>query len=151
MKTLLILVAIIGIAAVLGAIVVGNSTFDGTVVDNPYESGLAYDAVQKEREGSGWIVAIVNPSGHVGKNDLMISVTDKDGRHVSATDVTLTISRPSSTVYDKTYTTIRTDAGLFRAEITLPLHGYWDAKIHITAEGKSITFERKFLAEQDKK
>jgi len=150
LKTLLVLVAIIAIAAVLGAIVVGKSTFDGTVVDKPYESGLAYDAVQKEREASGWNVAIVNPSGHVGKNELMISVIDKDGRHLSATDVTLTISRPSSTAYDKTYTTIRTDTGPFRAEITLPLYGYWDAEIHVTAEGKSITFERKFLAEQDK-
>ena len=150
MKTLLIIVSIIGLAAVVGAIVVGRSTFDGIVVDKPYERGLTYDAVQKEREASGWVVDIVDPSPVVGRNELIISATDGKGSPLPDAEISLTISRPSSASYDRTYAAVRTTRGQFRAEIELPLYGHWDVKIRVKAEGKNITFEREVFATQGK-
>lgn len=151
MKALLITVVFIGIAAVAGTIIVGMSTFDGTVVDKPYEQGLAYDAVQKEREASGWNVDIANPTLSVGRNDLIISVTDRDGKHLSDISVSLTVSRPSTSAYDRTYKTIQNENGQFKAETDLPLYGYWDARIHVTSREKHLTFERQIFAGQGKK
>ena len=150
MKALLITVVFIGIAAVAGTIIVGMSTFDGTVVDKPYEQGLAYDAMQKEREASGWNVDILNPSFSVGRNDLLISVTDRDGRHLTNIGISLTISRPSSAAYDRTYKTVQTEDGQFKAETDLPLYGYWDARIQVTSKEKHITFERQIFAAKGK-
>lgn len=150
MKTLLIIVSIIGLAAVIGAIVVGRNTFDGIVVDKPYERGLAYDAAQKERETSGWVVDIVDPSPVAGRNELIISATDRNGNPLTDAEMSLTISRPSSATYDRTYAAVRTTKGQFRAEIELPLYGHWDVKIRVKADGKDITFERKVFAAQGK-
>lgn len=150
MKILLIIVCIIGLAAVIGAIVVGKSTFEGTVVDKPYEQGLSYDALRKEREASGWNVDIMRPAFSVGRNDLIISVTGKNGAMLTNAEVSLMVSRPSTSTYDRTYNMSRTDKGQFKAVIDLPLYGHWDAKIHVTAEGKSIIFERNIFAGQKK-
>ena len=68
MKAALIIVTLIGLSAVIGAVIVGRSTFDGTVVDRPYERGLEYDAVQREKAASGWSVHIATPSFRVGRN-----------------------------------------------------------------------------------
>ena len=147
MKMVLLIVSVIGLAAVIGAIVVGRNTFEGTVVDMPYERGLSYDAVQKERETAGWVVDIVDPSPVVGRNELIISVTDRNGKPLSDAEVSLTISRPSSAAYDRTYTAVRKQEGQFRAKIELPFYGYWDVKVIVTAEGRNIPFERILFAE----
>lgn len=148
MKTLLIIVSIIGLSAVVGAIVVGRSTFDGIVVDKPYERGLAYDAVQKEREEAGWNVDISIPSPAVGLNELVIATKDRNGKPLSDATVALTIGRPSSANHDRNYTAVRAEGGQFKAIIELPLHGYWDVKVSVTAEGRTILFENKIFAAQ---
>jgi nitrogen fixation protein FixH len=149
-KILLIIVCIIGLAAVIGAIIVGKNTFEGTVVDKPYEQGLSYDALRKEREESGWSVDIMQPVLSVGRNDLIISVIDRQGKPLSDSNVSVTVSRPSSSAYDKTYQTVGADRGQHKAEIDLPLYGHWDLKIQVMAEGKSVTFEKRIFAEKGK-
>lgn len=49
MKILIIIVGIIGFSAVIGAVIFGMKTFDGLVVDKPYETGLLWDKMQKSR------------------------------------------------------------------------------------------------------
>jgi len=146
-KQLLVLVTFIGMAAVIGAIVVGKSTFDGTVVDNPYEKGLVWDAEQKERESSGWRVDMQPPSPTVGRNELHIHVRDRAGKPL-ASEVMLTVSRPSSKRYDRQYTALLTEKGSYAVQVDLPLYGYWDLVIRVTAQNKTILFHRTVFAEQ---
>jgi nitrogen fixation protein FixH len=146
-KQLLVLVTFIGMAAVIGAIVVGKSTFDGTVVDNPYEKGLVWDAEQKERESSGWRVDMQPPSPTVGRNELHIHVRDGAGKPL-ASEVMLTVSRPSSKRYDRQYTALLTEKGSYAVQVDLPLYGYWDLVIRVTAQNKTILFHRTVFAEQ---
>jgi len=146
-KKLLVLVTFIGMAAVMGAIVVGKYTFDGTVADNPYEKGLLWDAEQKERESSGWKVDIQPPSPTVGRNELHIHVRDRAGKTITA-QVMLTVSRPSSKQYDRQYTALLTEKGSSAVQVDLPLYGYWDLDIRVTAEGKSILLQKTVFAEK---
>jgi nitrogen fixation protein FixH len=146
MKTILIIVSIIGLSAVVGAIIVGSKTFDDIVVERPYEKGLAYDSIRKERAASGWNVEMASPSPRAGKSEIAFSVTGRDGRPLADATVSLFISRPSSPAYDRSYRTTRTDEGLFRTEIELPLYGYWDVKVLVASEGKNISFEKTFFA-----
>jgi len=148
MKFLLIVVSIIGFGAVIGAVVVGVRTFDGTVVDKPYERGLSYDAVHHEKEVSGWNAEILNRDLSAGTNDILLSVIDRNGRPVTDVEVSVVISRPSSSSYDKTYKAVATEKGQFRLTADLPLYGYWDAKVQVTDKFRSITFERTLFAER---
>jgi len=147
MKLLLIIVSIIGLCAVIGAIVVGTRTFDGTVVDKPYEHGLAYDATHHAREASGWNVEIRNRGLITGKNDILISVLDRNGRPVTDAEVSVIVSRPSTPSYDKAYKAVA-EKGLFRIAADLPLYGYWDAKVQVSDSSRTVTFERTLFAEQ---
>jgi nitrogen fixation protein FixH len=146
-KKLLILITFIGMAAVIGAIVVGKSTFDGTVVDNPYEKGLIWDTEKKERESSGWKVDIQPPSPTVGTNELHIHVRDRTGKSLAA-EVMLFVSRPSSKRYDGQYAVLLTEEGSYRVQVDLPLYGYWDLDIRVSAESKTILFRKTVFAEQ---
>jgi len=148
MKLLLIIVSIIGLGAVIGAVVVGSRNFDGTVVDNPYESGLAYDAVHHEKEASGWYAEILNRILTTGRNDILISITDRNHRPVTDVEVSVMVSRPSSASYDRTYKAVMTDRGQFRLTADLPLYGYWDAKVQVTDRARSVSFEQTLFAEQ---
>ncbi len=145
MKLLLVIVAIIGLSAVIGAVVVGTRSFDGTVVDKPYERGLSYDAAHHEKEASGWNAEILNKGLTVGKNDILLSITDKEGRKVTDVEVTVVISRPSSSTYDKTYKASE-EKGLFRIAADLPLYGYWDAKVQVSDRSRTVTFEKRLYA-----
>ncbi|MBI5848068.1 MAG: FixH family protein [Nitrospirae bacterium] len=148
MKLLLIVVSIIGLSAVIGAVVIGTRTFDGTVVDRPYERGLAYDAAHHEKEASGWRLDVLNPSFTTGKNDIRFLLTDRNGTPLSDVEIALSISRPSSKDYDKTYAAAKTEQGQYTANADLPLYGYWDAKVQVRDSSRSITFERTLFANQ---
>jgi hypothetical protein len=53
MRTAIILICILALAATLGAIVVGIRTVDGLVVEKPYETGLAWDEIQRQKAKPG--------------------------------------------------------------------------------------------------
>jgi len=53
MRTAIILICILALAATLGTVVVGMRTFDGLVVDKPYETGLAWDEIQRQKAMPG--------------------------------------------------------------------------------------------------
>lgn len=53
MRIAIILICILALAATLGAIVVGMRTFDGLVVEKPYETGLAWDEIQRKKTNPG--------------------------------------------------------------------------------------------------
>lgn len=151
MKAALTIVSVIGLSAVIAAILVGRSTFDGTVVDRPYERGLQYDAVLKETAASGWSVNILPLSFHTGRNELLIEVTDRQGLPLNAAGVAVVMSRPSTAAYDRTYAAMTIAPGRFRTELNLPLYGYWDAKIQVTQENHTIIFDKRIFAVQEKK
>lgn len=148
MKLLLIIVSIIGFGAVVGAVVVGTRTFDGTVVDKPYERGLSYDAVHHEKEASGWSAEILNRELSIGMNDILLSVLDRNSKPLTDVEVSVLISRPSSRSYDRTYKAVATEKGQFRLSADLPLYGYWDAKVQVRDRSRSVTFERTLYAKQ---
>ena len=148
MKLLLIIVSIIGLGAVIGSVVVGTRTFEGTIVEKPYEQGLAYDAIHHEREASGWNVEILNKELTSGTNDILLSVTDRNRKPLADAVISLSISRLASRGFDKTYKAAKTEKGQFIAKADLPAYGYWTASVQVTEKGKSITFEKTLFAER---
>ena len=92
MKKLLIFVSLTGIAAVVGAVVVGTVMFDGTVVGNPYERGIAWDEEKKRRLSSGLKVSIDPAPFRKGKNEIVVRVLDEKDEPVAAEGLALFFS-----------------------------------------------------------
>jgi nitrogen fixation protein FixH len=141
MKALLILVVGIGLASVIVTILVGTTTFDGTVENDPYEAGLQWDAKQRDRRESGWSVSLETRSISVGGNELRVSIADRQGRPLSAVSVALMLASSSSSRYDHVYAMERVRDGIFQGAVEIPRRGTWYVRILVTQGRTTITFE----------
>ena len=148
MKTVIAVVVLLGLLSVAGVIIVGTRTFEGIVTERPYEKGLSWDKTENERTSSGLKIDVLTKTFVTGDSDIRFSVLDREGRPFDSGAVSITISRPSSAAYDRTFNTVKAGEGIYRAAISLPLHGFWDLKIHVPAMGKDIVFEKRIYVEK---
>lgn len=152
MKILIVLVSLMAVLAVAGAVIVGVQSFDGTVIENPYEEGLAWDSTERKRSELGWQVSLEDKVLKTGDNKVDITILDKAGKPVDVSEVVLTISRPSSANYDRKFGGVVDDKGTFSSQIDFPLYGYWDLKLALIKDGGSIELsERVFVEKRDSK
>jgi nitrogen fixation protein FixH len=146
MKTLLIAVVCIGIASVVITIFVGTTTFEGTVVSDPYEAGLKWDAKQRDRRESGWNVALVTRSVSAGRNEILVSAADGQGKPLSEVSISLKLASISTNRYDREYPMERIRDGAFQAIVDIPRHGPWLVTITLVQRGRTMTFEDELQA-----
>jgi len=148
-KTLISIVVLAGMAAVIGAIVVGVESFDGTVTAKPYEEGLAWDEVQHQRAALGWSMKLNTGMFKVGENGLQFTVLDKKGAPLDLpAAVSLSISRPSTDAYDRAFDIDKIEGGLYRASVNFPLYGLWDIKVYLMHNEKSMIFEKRVFVDK---
>ena len=148
MRALIIIVSIIVLSAVAGSIIVGVMTFDEKVTEKPYETGLLWDQIQKEKEASGLSVSTMNKGFTAGDNELVFSVAGREGSPLSGVVSSVLVSRPSTSAYDRVYPVADPRDGLYRVKVYLPLYGYWVLKTKVSHNGGSLTFEEKIFAEK---
>jgi nitrogen fixation protein FixH len=147
---IIVLTCILALAATIGAIVVGSRSFEGIVVDNPYETGLAWDRERRNQEELGWSVALQDATYKTGKNDLIIMVRDKKALPLSDAIVSVAVSRPSTRAFDRTYRAVVQHNGRYLTEIDLPFYGIWDLIINVSRKNERTSFNKIISANQDK-
>lgn len=140
MKALLWIVGTLVLAMTVLTIVVGARTFEGTVVDKPYETGLAYDAERRNHAELGWTATLSRVEYRVGGNDILVEAFDRDRRPLAGAEVTVRVSRPSTSAYDRSYKARPLGDGAYVATADLPLRGAWDIDISVSAAGRSSSF-----------
>ncbi len=148
MKALIIVIAVIGIAAVAGPIIVGIESFDGTVTENSYEKGLLWDDVQKKKAVLGWNVHIREAEFRTGVNDLIIYVQDKSGRPLAESVIAVMIGRSATSEYDKYADAVKLEEGLYSVKVNFPLYGYWDVTTEISLDKSNLSFEKRIYVEK---
>ena len=148
MKALIALVTLIALSAVIAVIVIGSRSFEGIVTEKPYEKGLSWDRIKDEKKSLGWDVEIQEKRFTVGKNTLMFSILDKKGKPLEGASVSVTVSRPSTTAYDRTYRCERLDDGSCHAVVDFPLYGYWDLKIQVVKDKINLIYTKNIFAEK---
>ena len=148
---IIVLTCILALAATIGAIVVGSRSFEGIVVDNPYETGLAWDSERRNQKDLGWSIALREATYKTGKNDLIVMVRDKNGETLSDAVVSVVVSRPSTREFDRTYLTVVQPNGRYRTEIDLPLYGNWGVIIDVSRKKERTSFNKMIFANQDEK
>ena len=146
---IIVLTCILALAATIGTIVVGSRSFEGIVVDNPYETGLAWDRERRNQESLGWSVALQEATYKTGKNDLIVMVHDKNGVPLSDAVVSVVVSRPSTRAFDRTYVTVVQPNGRYRTEIDLPFYGNWGVVIDVNRKIERTSFNKIISANQD--
>lgn len=145
MKTLVIVVTIIGLSAVIGSIIIGKLMFDGKVVDAPYETGLRYDELEALK--AELALEILNKNLITGENELVFTLKDKYGRPITDPQITLIISRPYSTRDDREYPVSFAGEGRYSSKVQFPFYGYWDIKIRLIYNWKPVILERRVYVE----
>ena len=150
MKALIALVTLIALSAVIAAIVIGSRSFEGIVTEKPYEKGLSWDRTKDEKKSLGWDVEVPEKRFTVGKNTLMFSILDKKGKPLEGASVSVTVSRPSTTAYDRTYRgeRLELDDGSYNAVVDFPLYGYWDLKIRVVKDQVDLIYTKNIFAEK---
>lgn len=146
MKTLVTVVTIIGLSAMIGSIIVGRMVFEGKVIDKPYETGLRYDEMEKAKAELSF--KMVNKEFHKGENEIFFLLEDSLGRPVTEPHPVFIISRPATTIYDRQYKVSLVGQGKYMVKVDFPLYGYWDIRISITKEGKSVILEKRIYVHE---
>lgn len=151
MRIVIIIVSALALSITTLTIVIGSRSFDGTVVDKPYETGLAWDEVQQQKTKLGWAATVEGGSFKTGRNDLKIGFLDKDRKPLRNAVVNVTVSRPSTRKYDRIYQTVPLPDGHYRAMVDFPLKGNWDLMIDVNCGNESTRFKKSIFAEQVRK
>ena len=142
MKLTLIIVTLIGIVAVVGAIVMGTMSFDGVVVEHPYERGLEWDRENALREASGLDVRVLSSEPPKGEASIEFLVRHKDGAAYEG-PVGLVLTRPETSALDRSYTTSALGKGRFVAKVEFPREGAWDLMVSLSSVGNTVVFTRR--------
>lgn len=147
MKTLVIIVTLIGLSAVVGAIIVGSMVFEGKVVDKPYETGLRYDEIEKLKLEIR--LELLNKRLYTGKNEIIFILTDNLNKPITDNRLSLMISRTSTTLYDREYRISPVEPGRYRAVVDFPFYGYWAIKVGLIRNGIPLILEKRVYVNKD--
>ncbi len=147
MKLVLLLVVIVGLGAVVGAIVVGSISFEGIVTESPYEEGLKRDERRHALMRLGWMVQLETESFRVGSAEVPFTIKLQDGSPLKGANVDLKLSRPNTNEFDNHYEVTSDGEGHYRATVIFPLYGYWDMVFDIRKDGEILVHTQRVFAE----
>lgn len=140
MKIVIAIVVAAGLGAVVGAIWVGNRSFERTVVADPYESGIHHDADRKKAQALGWNVVVDEGALRAGPNArLNVTLTGKDGAPIDDAQITFRVTRPGTSRFDRSAAATRESGGRYGAVLSMPEAGFWDLDVVIRRGGESLT------------
>lgn len=148
MRTLIIVIVIFILATTAAMIFIGTRSFEGIVVEKPYETGLEWDRTRERKEKLGWSVSMNRTALPIGRNDVIVSASARNGRPLPGAVLAITVSRPSTNRYDRTYAALKQADGRYLAAIELPLPGRWDVIMHVTSGRDQADFKTTLVAER---
>lgn len=143
LKLALALVVLGALGAVAGAIWVGSRTFEGTVVADPYETAVRFDATRHHAAALGWTLALDERGLRVGMQQMELAVLGKDGKPLEGVEVALRISRPATARLDRRAAVRPAGPGRFVAEIDFPEPGVWDVTVDAGKGRERLALERR--------
>lgn len=110
------------------------TTWQGLVVDKPYEKGIAYNRALERQivaERLGWNLELgfVAKGGEAGSGDIVARIVGASGEPLPDLRVEVRISRPVENVPAIVLPLAYRGEGRFGAPVLLPLPGQWDVEI----------------------
>ncbi len=118
-------------------------SFTGTVTENPYKKGLAYDEIISKAKSQPDMNDIVSYQDGFLKWKLL----DKQGQYIENAKVTAYMVRPVKDGYDFNIDMQYIGNGEYEAKLDLPLKGSWQAHLKAIWNTEEYQTSYSFLAE----
>lgn len=102
MKAVLWVVVLIGLAAVVGAVVMGGILKDKEVEKDPYEAGLRFDIKRNKALNLGWRTGVFIVMRTPDEAEVRLTIKDKEGMPVRLRpeDISMVAVRPAGDLKD---------------------------------------------------
>ena len=123
-------------------VTVAVTTQTGTVVDQPYERGLAYTqviAAAERQRAMGWVGNLVVLSGQV-----QFTVQDKHKRPVTGATGQVSFFRPVQAGFDFTVPLREVSPGVYRADVDRAVTGFWQVRAYIKRGADTFAQDQEF-------
>ncbi|WP_200339675.1 FixH family protein [Rhodovibrio sodomensis] len=130
---------------------VGMSSWRGLVTTDAYDKGVAYQQAieaEQQEQALGWSVDLSVDHPQPKRADLLVSVTDAQGRPVDADTVRVGLVRPTQAGYDSTHTLTALGGGRFAKRVQLPLKGLWELRIEAEKGADALRVSRRITVTQ---
>ncbi|WP_242343879.1 FixH family protein [Anaeromyxobacter terrae] len=131
-----------GIGAVVGTVWIGSNVKEETIVADPYEEGLRYDAERHARAALGWDVALPAPPASPGELTLPFAVADGQGRPVTGAVIAVSVARLDTSRGVATVAARPDGAGRYAAEVDLPAAGPWLLRFDVRRGDDRVRIEK---------
>ncbi|HYG67560.1 MAG TPA: FixH family protein, partial [Anaeromyxobacteraceae bacterium] len=126
MKAFIGVVLAAGLGAVVAAIWVGSTVREEQVVENPYETGLAYDADRAARTSLGWTARVADEGLAPGTSVVRFTLWDGTGAPLDGAEVTVAATRPHTSRDRVTARAHAVGGGRYEAAIPFAGPGPWE-------------------------
>jgi len=140
MKAVIAVVSALGLGAVVGAVVVGTRSFEGTVVDHPYEHGLSWDRDHARRRDSGLEVRLRDAAFPAGSGRAAFTISGAAADSLGDRDVSVRVRRPESGEHQRETPARRQPDGSWEAPVLLPMAGRWELAVIVAHPDGVIEF-----------
>jgi len=144
LKLALVVSIVFGLMAVVGAIVAGSLTFDGTVTEAPYETGLLWDQIRHEKSELGWNPRLTVNRYVTGRNRIVFTLSGPSGVPVPTEDVIVEAGRIDTNQFNRVLTTCRAEAAAYECDATFPVPGRWEFRFRWKGNPEQVYFVRSF-------
>jgi nitrogen fixation protein FixH len=128
MKLVLAAVSALALGAVVATVAVGSGLFERTVVEHPYERGLAFDEERHARERLGWRAAFDRTDLHPGA-PLDFVLLDRSGAPVEGAAIRVALARPAGPGAPVVGEAQPLGGGRYRVPAGVPAPGAWDVRL----------------------
>jgi nitrogen fixation protein FixH len=131
-------VALVSTLVPMAVIAVRTNT--GLVTTGAYEKGLAYNKnihAEEQQDALKWRSELTVAPSSGGKVQADFALNDAEGRPLEGADVKLWLVRPTQAGSDQNVSMQARSAGHYSAELILPAHGLWEARVSATLGGKN--------------
>ena len=137
-----LIILIIGLITIAPSIYVGIKFFDGKVVEQPYESGLTYDADKKFISDNGLKLTIL--TNEKTDKDVKLAFSFDKNDNINIEETSFFITRPATNQGN-----IKLDAkidkdGVYASAFKLENYGHYILKAITTINGKKIAIQKGF-------
>jgi nitrogen fixation protein FixH len=131
-----------GLGAVAGTIWIGSRVKEQTIVADPYEEGLRYDAERHARAALGWDVALRAVPAAPGAATLAFAIADGKGRPVEGASVAVSVARPDTSRDVATAAARPNGAGRYATEVEFPAAGPWLLRFDVRRGEDRVRIEK---------
>lgn len=145
-------VAFFGVVVAANGIMVyfAMASFTGLQTQDTYRKGLDYNATlaaERAQDALGWTV-VADFTEHGAQGGLLsVRVADGDGAPLDDATVSARLVRPTQSGYDRDIALAPAGAGLYEAEVDLPLAGQWEIRTRIQHGSDEYRTERRIVTQ----